>query len=90
MTDNATLARSMYDAWNERDFDREAALWADEGVITFVGSGQQFRGPDGSRQFSTMWADAFPDGRNQRGPRRRGPTRSSWWSSPATAPTPAP
>ena len=62
MTDNATLARSMYDAWNERDFDRQAALWADEGVITFVGTGQQFRGPDGSRQFSTMWADAFPDG----------------------------
>ena len=41
MTDNATLARGMYDAWNERDFDREAALWADEGVITFVGSGQR-------------------------------------------------
>jgi hypothetical protein len=41
MTDNATLARSMYDAWNARDFARGAALWADEGVITFVGSGQR-------------------------------------------------
>jgi steroid delta-isomerase-like uncharacterized protein len=63
MTDNATLARSMYDAWNARDFDRGAALWADEGVITIVGSGQEFHGPDGSRQFSATWADAFPDAR---------------------------
>src|SRR5690349_24100315 len=63
MTDNATLARSMYDAWNKRDFDKGAALWANEGVITFVGPGQQFHGPDGSRQFSRMWANACPDGR---------------------------
>lgn len=63
MTDNATLARSLYDAFNSRDFDREAALWADEGVMTNVGSGEQLRGPEGSRQSNRFWAEAFPDGR---------------------------
>ena len=63
MTDNATLARSMYDAFNSRDFDQEAALWTEEGVMTDVGSGQEFHGPEGSRQSNRLWAEAFPDGR---------------------------
>jgi steroid delta-isomerase-like uncharacterized protein len=63
MTDNATLARRMYDAWNNRALDELAALWADEGVITIVGSGQTFHGPEGAMQEASMWIDAFPDGR---------------------------
>ena len=63
MTDNAEIARSLYDAFNRRDFDEEAALWAEEGVITIVGTGQEFHGPDGSKEFSAMWDDALPDGR---------------------------
>ena len=61
--DNATIARTFYEAWNDRDFDRAAELMADDGELVFVGSTTSFRGPDGVREFSQMWADAFPDGR---------------------------
>jgi steroid delta-isomerase-like uncharacterized protein len=62
-SENARLARTFYESWNERDFDRGAELVAEDGAITIVGSGERFEGPDGSRRFSHMWADAFPDGR---------------------------
>lgn len=62
MTDNATLARSLYEAWNERNFDEMAEATAPDGTITIIGSGDTFKGPEGSRKFGTMWADGFPDG----------------------------
>lgn len=62
MADNATLARSLYDAFNNRDFDVLAESIAPEGTITMVGSGRTFTGPAGTRDYNTMWADAFPDG----------------------------
>ena len=63
MADNTELARSLYDAWNNRDFDFMSERTATDGTITVVGSGQTLRGPDGARQYHTSWADAFPDGR---------------------------
>ena len=63
MADNANFARSLYDAFNNRDLDHLSEAMAPEGVITMVGSGQTFRGPDGARQYNTMWETAFPDGR---------------------------
>jgi steroid delta-isomerase-like uncharacterized protein len=62
MADNATLARSLYEAFNSRDFDHLAESMAPEGIITMVGSGQTLRGPEGSRQYNAMWDTAFPDG----------------------------
>jgi steroid delta-isomerase-like uncharacterized protein len=62
MADNATLARSLYEAFNNRDFDLLAEAVAPEGTITMVGSGQTFTGPDGARQYNMMWEEAFPDG----------------------------
>ncbi|HET8982660.1 MAG TPA: ester cyclase [Pedococcus sp.] len=62
MADNADLARSLYDAWNRRDFDAQAEATAADGKIHVVGSGDTYDGPDGSRRYNTMWADAFPDG----------------------------
>jgi len=62
MTDNESLARRLYEAWNERNFDETAAAAAPDGTITIVGPGDTFRGPEGSRQFSEMWAAGFPDG----------------------------
>lgn len=62
MTDNESLARRLYEAWNERNFDEMAAAAAPDGLITVVGTGDTFRGPEGSRQFGKMWADGFPDG----------------------------
>lgn len=61
--DNASIARRTYDSWNARDFDYGAEATADDAEIAVMGSGESLRGPDGSRQYSTMWADAFPDGR---------------------------
>ena len=61
MTENESLARRFYEAWNERNFDELAAAAAPDGTITIVGPGDTFRGPEGSRQFSEMWA-ASPTG----------------------------
>lgn len=60
--DNATLARRLYAAWNERNFDEIAEYGAPDVTLTIVGSGDTFVGPEGSRTYNTMWADAFPDG----------------------------
>jgi len=61
--ENVDIARKFYEHWNAREFDRVAELIADEGEIVLVGSGTRFRGPDGSLEFSRMWADGFPDGK---------------------------
>ena len=63
MADNLSLARRLFDGWNERTFDELAEATADEGELLVVGTGDVFRGPDGSRQYNQRWADAFPDGR---------------------------
>src|SRR6476620_11883068 len=63
MADNATLARRIHEAWNERNFDEIAEATAAEGTITIVGSGDTFVGPEGSREYNTMWAKGFPDGK---------------------------
>ncbi|MGA8208829.1 MAG: ester cyclase [Nocardioidaceae bacterium] len=63
MADNIDFIRSLYDAWNARDFDVEAEAMAPDGRILVVGTGSAFIGPDGSRQYSTSWAEGFPDGR---------------------------
>ncbi len=63
MADNATLARSIHEAFNDRDFDAIAEATAPDGVITIVGSGDTFEGVEGARKFIGMWADGFPDGR---------------------------
>ena len=62
MADNASLATSLYEAWNRRDFDTMAALASPDAEIVLVGSGDILRGPDGARKYGTMWADGFPDG----------------------------
>ena len=63
MADNADLARRLHEAWNERNFDEMAEAAAPDSMITIVGSGDTFEGPDGSRAYNTMWADGFPDGK---------------------------
>ena len=63
MADNADLARRLYEAWNERQFDEIADAVAPDSTLTIVGTGERFVGTDGARQYNMMWADAFPDGR---------------------------
>jgi steroid delta-isomerase-like uncharacterized protein len=62
MADNISLVRSLYDAWNARDFDRGAEAMAPDGKITLAGTGDVFEGPEGSRAYSAGWANGFPDG----------------------------
>ena len=63
MADNVTLVRSIYDAWNNRDFDVGADAMASDGKIVLVGTGDVFEGADGSRQYSEAWVNGFPDGK---------------------------
>ena len=61
--DNATIARAFFEGWNERDFDRPAALVAEDGEIVEVATGESFRGPAGARHEYEKWAAGLPDGR---------------------------
>ena len=56
------IAREYFEAWNRRDFDRVAALVADDAeLVDFDGTVE--RGPEGARQQSERYANAFSDGR---------------------------
>ena len=61
--DNVGLARSFYDLWNQRQFDKIGELVAADSEIVIVGSDTRFGGPSGAIEYSQMWADGFPDGR---------------------------
>lgn len=63
MADNETLARELYEAWNNRDWQVSMDAAAPDATITLMGTGETFEGPEGSQKYNTMWADAFPDGR---------------------------
>lgn len=59
--DNATIARSFYDAFNSRDFDRAAAFVAPDCEWLNVPTGEIDRGPAGFRRSMQTWVTAFPD-----------------------------
>jgi len=63
MANNETLARELYEAWNNRDWQTTMDAVAPGGKITVMGTGDTFEGAEGAQQYNTMWADAFPDGR---------------------------
>src|SRR3712207_4365356 len=59
--DNAKSARTAYDAYNQRDFDRAAALADENAEWINMATGETFYGPEGYRQYLQAWATAFPD-----------------------------
>ena len=61
--DTASIARTVYEAFNERDFDRVTSVTADDAVWTNVPSGETFRGPQGLRENLEQWDRAFPEGK---------------------------
>jgi steroid delta-isomerase-like uncharacterized protein len=63
MADNVSIARRLYDGWNERAFDEVVQYAADDAELTTVGTGDVFRGKDGARRYNENWANGFPDGR---------------------------
>lgn len=62
MADNIEMIRSLYDAWNRRDFDAQVAASAPDGQTVIVGTGDVYEGPEGTRRYSESWANGFPDG----------------------------
>src|SRR5262249_59248377 len=63
--DTRMIAQTLYDAFNTRNFDRGAALIAENETWLNVPTGETFRGPAGYRQYLQGWATAFPDGQMQ-------------------------
>ena len=63
MAENAITVRSIYESWNDRDFDYFVSRFADDGDIVLTGSGDRYRGTEGARELAERWATAFPDGR---------------------------
>lgn len=62
MADNLTLARTLYEGWNERRFDDIAEAMAPDGKIVVVGTGDEFVGAEGTLQYNQQWYAGFPDG----------------------------
>ena len=62
MADNLTLARTLYEGWNERRFDDIAEAMAPDGKIVVVGTGDEFVGAEGTLRYNKQWHDGFPDG----------------------------
>jgi steroid delta-isomerase-like uncharacterized protein len=63
MADNLTIARRLYDGWNERAFDEIADYTTDDSELVVVGTGDVFKGREGALKYNQNWADGFPDGR---------------------------
>jgi steroid delta-isomerase-like uncharacterized protein len=61
--DAAAVARVFFEAWNDRDFDRGAAIIADDGELIEVATDEHYLGSAGLREEYDKWANAFPDGK---------------------------
>ncbi|HEX7120752.1 MAG TPA: ester cyclase [Gemmatimonadaceae bacterium] len=58
---NETLVRSIFEAFNTRNFDEAAKLVSDTSEYRNAATGEVFPGPDGTRQYMQYWANAFDD-----------------------------
>jgi steroid delta-isomerase-like uncharacterized protein len=63
MADNLTLARRLYEGWNEHKFEELADAMAPGGKIVVAGTGDVFEGREGSLQYNQGWYNGFPDGK---------------------------
>jgi steroid delta-isomerase-like uncharacterized protein len=63
MADNLSIARRLYDGWNERAFEEIADYTTDDSELVIVGTGDVFKGREGALKYNQNWADGFPDGR---------------------------
>jgi predicted ester cyclase len=60
--DFAMIARSMFDAFNQRDLGRAVANVAKDAELFSMAEGAMYAGPDGFRRYYEHWIRAFPDG----------------------------
>lgn len=61
--ENPAITRILYEAFNDRDFERVSAIIAPDAKVTNVVTGETVEGAAGFRQFLQIWASAFPDTR---------------------------
>ena len=61
--DTARIARTVYEAFNDRDFERGLRMLADDAAWTNVPTNETFHGEEGFRRNYEQWERAFPDGR---------------------------
>lgn len=59
--DKEQLVRSMYENFNNREFDQLSESISSDFEWMNVPFGERFHGPEGARQFLTGWASAIPD-----------------------------
>ncbi len=58
---NVAVVRTLFEAINNHQLDKAAALIDDNAEWVDVATGDTFRGPQGFRQLSESWWQAFPD-----------------------------
>ncbi|MDO8614487.1 MAG: ester cyclase [Dehalococcoidia bacterium] len=63
MSDAASIARELIDAWNRRDFARYRQLLHSDYSYT-GGDGQTQKGPEAGLAVAQMYATAFPDAKS--------------------------
>lgn len=61
--ENRKIVQILYDAFNDRDFERVSSIIAPSAKVTNILTGETFEGPAGFRQYLQTWASAFPDAR---------------------------
>jgi steroid delta-isomerase-like uncharacterized protein len=59
--DHDALVRSVYSAYNDREFERAVAAVTDNYEWLMTPTGQVFHGGDGMRAYLAGWAAGFPD-----------------------------
>ena len=61
--ENARIAMTIFEAWNDRDYDRALAILGDDFQVTEVATGETFKGAAGLLDEYEKWATALSDGR---------------------------
>jgi predicted ester cyclase len=59
--DNATVVRSLFEAFNDGDLDRAAATVSGDFELVDVAASQRFHGPEGCREWLGVFRTALPD-----------------------------
>ena len=64
--DNSAVVRDLFDAFNDRDLDRVAAMVSEDfELVDFAAEGQVFRGPQGIFQWLQIFLTALPDAKTE-------------------------
>lgn len=64
--DNTAIVRDLFDAFNDRELDRLAAMVSEDfELVDFAADGQVFRGPQGILRWLRIFLTALPDAKTE-------------------------